>query len=273
MILDGANGSIAKEGYSAHGALDAYEAWNGYAEAVEPNSQARCPQNVTQVYAQIATDGTTLGEIFDEDELREVDNMFYLDAGITKSAVKNIRAGKTVSGISLFPVFTAESGELKQNSLGAVAFAVSGEAFGGGSTLADVAVCKVFPDGTALEYKEAGASPADGDVHGNGGGRLNALRPLRLGKEIYNHALISPTTAITTSTRHSEIARNPQNARAAARADSLRRRRRRLRRRPQRGGAPGARSSAAHRAQEEITTNRRSFRSPAVCAQASTNDA
>ena len=27
MILDGANGSIAKEGYSAHGALDAYEAW------------------------------------------------------------------------------------------------------------------------------------------------------------------------------------------------------------------------------------------------------
>ena len=162
MILDGANGSIAKEGYSAHGALDAYEAWNGYAEAVEPEQPSEMPANVTQVYAQIATDGTTLGEIFDEDELREVDNMFYLDAGITKSAVKNIRAGKTVSGISLFPVFTAESGELKQNSLGAVAFAVSGEAFGGGSTLADVAVCKVFPDGTALEYKEAGASPADG---------------------------------------------------------------------------------------------------------------
>lgn len=162
MILDGANGSIAKEGYSAHGALDAYEAWNGYAEAVEPEQPSETPANVTPVYAQIATDGTTLGEIFDEDELREVDNMFYLDAGITKSAVKNIRAGKTVSGISLFPVFTAESGELKQNSLGAVAFAVSGEAFGGGSTLADVAVCKVFPDGTALEYKEAGASPADG---------------------------------------------------------------------------------------------------------------
>ncbi len=162
MILDGANGSIAKEGYSAHGALDAYEAWNGYAEAVEPEQPSETPANVTPVYAQIATDGTTLGEIFDEDELREVDNMFYLDAGITKSAVKNIRAGKTVSGISLFPVFTAESGELKQNSLGAVAFAVSGEAFGGGSTLADVAICKVFPDGTALEYKEAGASPADG---------------------------------------------------------------------------------------------------------------
>ena len=153
---------MQKEGYSAHGALDAYEAWNGYAEAVEPEQPSEMPANVTQVYAQIATDGTTLGEIFDEDELREVDNMFYLDAGITKSAVKNIRAGKTVSGISLFPVFSAESGELKQNSLGAVAFAVSGEAFGGGSTLADVAVCKVFPDGTALEYKEAGASPADG---------------------------------------------------------------------------------------------------------------
>ncbi|HIT03235.1 MAG TPA: S8 family serine peptidase [Candidatus Caccocola faecipullorum] len=162
LILDGANGSIAKEGYSAHGALDAYEAWNGYAEAVEPEQPSETPENVTPVYAQIATDGTALGKIFDKDELREVDNMFYLDAGITKSAVKNIRADKTVSGISLFPVFTAESDELKQNSLGAVAFAVSGEAFGDGSTLADVAVCKVFPDGTALEYKEAGASPADG---------------------------------------------------------------------------------------------------------------
>ena len=112
--------------------------------------------------AEIELNKDDVAEIIHKNALEEIEGMLYLDAEITDKAVKNIRVDKTVSGISLFPVFTAESDELKQNSLGAVAFAVSGEAFGDGSTLADVAVCKVFPDGTALEYKEAGASLADG---------------------------------------------------------------------------------------------------------------
>lgn len=162
MILDGANGSIAKEGYSGYGALDVYEAWNGYAEKVEPERPGDTYENVTPISAQIATNETDLNNIFEDGKLRDDDGIFYLDAGITKSAVENIRTDKTVSGISLFPVFTAQDGGLADNPLGAVAFLASGEAFGYGNTLADVAVCKIFPDGTALEYKAAGASPADG---------------------------------------------------------------------------------------------------------------
>ena len=37
MILDGADGSTAREGFSRYGALDVYEAWKqGFAEEVEP---------------------------------------------------------------------------------------------------------------------------------------------------------------------------------------------------------------------------------------------
>ena len=74
----------------------------------------------------------------------------------------NVRADKTVEDIALFPVFAADSAELADNPLGAVAFMVGGGAFGDGSTLADIAICKVKPDGSALEYKEADASPGGG---------------------------------------------------------------------------------------------------------------
>ena len=163
MILDGADGSIAKEGYSGYGALDVYEAWKqGLYEKDVDVEKPDTTESAVAMEADIVQSKETLTGVFKEDELETTDGKVYLKADIAADAAKNIRTDKTVSDISLFPVFKAENEELNQNSLGAVAFKVSGEAFGDGNTLTDVAVCKVFPDGTALEYKAAGASPADG---------------------------------------------------------------------------------------------------------------
>lgn len=162
MILDGADGSTAREGFSRYGALDVYEAWNGFAEQVDTVEPDEEHESVTPIYAQIAKDETALSDIFSKGDLREYGGCLYLDAGIAKKAAMNVRADKTVEDIALFPVFAADSAELADNPLGAVAFMVGGDAFGDGSTLADIAICKVKPDGSALEYKEAGASPGDG---------------------------------------------------------------------------------------------------------------
>lgn len=163
MILNGADGSVAKEGYSRYGALDLYGAWKqgAYAEEVQPDEPDGA-EGAVSMLADIELTKESVAGIFEESEIEEIDGMVYLDAGIVDKAVENIRAGKTVGGIALFPVFAARSGELAENSLGAVAFAVSGDAFGDGGTLTDIAICKVKPDGSALEYKEAGASPRDG---------------------------------------------------------------------------------------------------------------
>lgn len=162
MILDGADGSTAREGFSRYGALDVYEAWNGFAEQVDTVEPDEEHESVTPIYAQIAKDETALRDIFSEGDLREYGGCLYLDAGIAKKAAMNVRADKTVEDIALFPVFAADSAELADNPLGAVAFMVGGGAFGDGSTLADIAICKVKPDGSALEYKEADASPGGG---------------------------------------------------------------------------------------------------------------
>lgn len=163
MIFDGADGSVAKEGYSRCGALDLYGAWKqgAYAEEVEPGEPGGVDGAVAML-ADIELTKEAVSGIFEESELEEIDGMLYLDAGIVDKAVENIREGKTVGGIALFPVFAANSAELADNPLGAVAFVVGGDAFGDGSMLADIAICKVKPDGSALEYKEAGASPGDG---------------------------------------------------------------------------------------------------------------
>ena len=163
MILDGADGSIAKDGFSRCGALNLYGAWKqgAYAEEVEPGE----PGGVDGAVAMLADIELTKAEvsgIFEESELEEIDDMLYLDAEIVGKAVENLRADKAVKDVALFPVFAADSTELADNPLGAVAFMVGGGAFGDGSTLADIAICKVKPDGSALEYKEAGASPGDG---------------------------------------------------------------------------------------------------------------
>lgn len=163
MIFDGANGSVAKEGYSRCGALDLYGAWKqgAYAEEVEPGE----PGGVDGAVAMLAVIELTkeaVSGIFEESAIEEIDGMLYLDAEIADKAVENLRADKAVKDVALFPVFAANDERLADNPLGAVAFAVSGEAFGKGNTLADVAICKLFPDGSALEYKEASASPGDG---------------------------------------------------------------------------------------------------------------
>lgn len=163
MILDGADGGTAREGFSRYGALDVYEAWKqgSFAEDVKPDVPDET-EGVVAMLADIEPTKDRLTGIFTDEELEEIDGMLYLDAGIVDKAVENIREGKTVGGIALFPVFAANSAELADNPLGAVAFMVGGDAFGDGSTLADIAICKVKPDGSALEYKEAGASPGDG---------------------------------------------------------------------------------------------------------------
>lgn len=163
MILDGADGGTAREGFSRYGALDVYEAWKqgSFAEDVKPDVPDET-EGVVAMLADIEPTKDRLTGIFTDEELEEIDGMLYLDAGIVDKAVENIREGKTVGGIALFPVFAANSAELADNPLGAVAFMVGGDAFGDGSTLADIAICKLFPDGSALEYREAGASPGDG---------------------------------------------------------------------------------------------------------------
>ena len=163
MILDGADGGTAREGFSRYGALDLYGAWKqgAYAEEVEPGE----PGGVEGAVAMLAVIELTkeaVSGIFEESAIEEIDGMLYLDAEIAGKAVENLRADKAVKDVALFPVFTAQSEELSQTSLGAVAFEVGGDAFGDGAALADLAICKLFPDGTALEYKEAGEEPSDG---------------------------------------------------------------------------------------------------------------
>lgn len=163
MILDGADGGTAREGFSRYGALDVYEAWKqgSFAEDVKPDVPDET-EGVVAMLADIEPTKDRLTGIFTDEELEEIDGMLYLDAEITGKAVENLRADKAVKDVALFPVFAANSAELADNPLGAVAFMVGGDAFGDGNTLADIAICKVKPDGFALEYKEAGASPSDG---------------------------------------------------------------------------------------------------------------
>ena len=163
MILDGADGGTAREGFSRYGALDVYEAWKqgSFAEDVKPDVPDET-EGVVAMLADIEPTKDGLTGIFTDEELEEIEGMLYLNAEIADNAVENIRAGKDVKDIALFPVFTAQSEELSQTSLGAVAFEVGGDAFGDGAALADLAICKLFPDGTALEYKEAGEEPSDG---------------------------------------------------------------------------------------------------------------
>lgn len=163
MILDGADGSTAREGFSRYGALDVYEAWKqgSFAEDVKPDVPDET-EGVVAMLADIEPTKDRLTRIFTDEELEEIEGMLYLNAEIAGKAVENLRADKAVKDVALFPVFAANDERLADNPLGAVAFAVSGEAFGKGNTLADVAICKLFPNGSALEYKEASASPSDG---------------------------------------------------------------------------------------------------------------
>ena len=244
MILDGADGGTAREGFSRYGALDVYEAWNGFAEQVDTVEPDEEHESVTPIYAQIAKDETALSDIFSEGDLRAYEGCLYLDAGIAKKAAMNVRADKNVEDIALFPVFTARSEELSQTSLGAVAFEVGGDAFGDGAALADLAICKLFPDGTALEYKEAGEEPADGTftVTEADGGALTG--PFDAGKNYIITLYIEDNGSYDLDKNMGSIVR------------------RRMLRSLRRGGAARARRPAVNRAKKEIKNQAAGAQSP-----------
>lgn len=171
MILDGADGSVLREGYSKYGRLDAYGAWKaGMGAATEPE-----PAGPEEVPASDGTVAVMAEFAASEDDLPEslkncvtaVDGNFYLDYAIAGNAIESMDGARNVERVSLFPVFTARGGEdgaLDSGVVAAAAFTVPGEIFGDGCGLGDVAVCKVKPDGTCLRYsRDEDGAAADGE--------------------------------------------------------------------------------------------------------------
>ena len=172
MILDGADGSVLREGYSQYGLIDAYEAWKigmgaaTEAEPVEPE-QILVSEGAAAVKAEFASDKDALPDSLKNCVTAVDDEGLYLDHAIVGGAVESLESSREVERVSLFPVFSAQSseeGELDAAVVSAIAFTVPGEIFGDGGGLGDVAVCKVKPDGTCLRYAldEDGAA-ADGE--------------------------------------------------------------------------------------------------------------
>lgn len=155
MILDGADGSVLREGYSKYGLLDAYGAWKagmGAAE-VEPVDPGQIPASdgAVAVKAEFAADRDALPDSL-KNCVTEADGKFYLDYVIARDAAESMDGARDVENVSLFPVFTAQDGGLDSGVVAVAAFSVPGEIFGDGCGLGDVAVCKVKPDGTCLRY-------------------------------------------------------------------------------------------------------------------------
>lgn len=166
MILDGADGSVLREGYSKYGLIDAYAAWElGAGTPVDPeNPETVVSDGVVPLTAEIPTSADVLPQKLAE-SVTAAEGGLYLDYAIASKAVKSLESSRYIDKISLFPVFTAtgDDGELSDGAVAAVAFSVSGEVFGDGSTLGDVAVCKVKPDGECLRYTlSTGEDAADG---------------------------------------------------------------------------------------------------------------
>ena len=172
MILDGADGSVLREGYSQYGLIDAYEAWKigmGAATEAEPVEPEQIPvsEGAAAVKAEFASDRVALPDSLKNCVTAVDDEGLYLDHAIVGGAVESLESSREVERVSLFPVFSAQSseeGELDAAVVSAIAFTVPGEIFGDGGGLGDVAVCKVKPDGTCLRYAldEDGAA-ADGE--------------------------------------------------------------------------------------------------------------
>lgn len=166
MILDGADGSVLKDGYSAYGLLDAYGAWKS-GMMIETDVKPTVPgekvqEGAVELAAEFVAGRDELPQAFAGVEIVEEDGGFYLASDTVERAVESLGGERNVFGVSLFPVFSAESEELA-GGLGAVAFSVPGDVFGGGNGISDIAVCKVKPDGSALGYTRcAGGEAADG---------------------------------------------------------------------------------------------------------------
>ena len=136
------------------------------AEPVEPE-QIPVSEGAAAVKAEFASDKEALPDSLKNCVTAVDDEGLYLDHAIVGGAVESLESSREVERVSLFPVFSAQSGEegeLDAAVVSAVVFTVPGEIFGDGCGLGDVAVCKVKPDGTCLRYAldEDGAA-ADGE--------------------------------------------------------------------------------------------------------------
>lgn len=166
MILDGADGAVLREGYSQYGLIDAYAAWKIAAGTpVSPElPETVVSGDVVPLMAEIPTSADVLPQEL-KDSVKSTENGLYLNYATASEAVTSLESTRYVEEISLFPVFTAadENDELSEGAVAEVAFTVSGEVFGDGSTLDDIAVCKIKPNGECLRYTLlTGDEAADG---------------------------------------------------------------------------------------------------------------
>ena len=157
MLLDGADGKTAKEGYSAYGALDLNGAWEkgfGGTPVTPVSPDVDTSGDILSVLAELPADISQLTEIFSEDQLVGTEEGLYLDFDIVGRAVSGL-GGREIEDISLFPVFRLSDGAMTDGRLCAAAFELDGTDFCEGGSREDIAVCKIKPDGTMLEYQWA----------------------------------------------------------------------------------------------------------------------
>ena len=177
IILDSADGSVLREGYSQHGLLDAYAAWRLAAGTpVTPQEPTAAGEGAVPLRPYIPTNGDPLPAELDG-KVGTIDNGekgFYLDYMAVRAAAETLVSDRYVDEVARFPVFTAtaKDGELRSGAIAAVAFTLSGEVFGDGSTLDDVAICKIKPNGECLRYTQlTGEEAFDGafEIFGSDG--------------------------------------------------------------------------------------------------------
>ncbi|MDO5116059.1 MAG: S8 family serine peptidase [Synergistaceae bacterium] len=155
LLLETADGSVAKEGYSAYGALDLYAAWKkgfGGTPVAPVSPDVNSSGDILPVLAALPTEASQVAGIFDGGQLINTENGLYLDFDIVERALTDIGGGRKTETISLFPVFAAENGDMTAGRLCAAAFELDGAEFAGGSSRENTAVFKVKPDGSRLEY-------------------------------------------------------------------------------------------------------------------------
>ncbi len=155
MLLAGADGSIAKDGYSAHGALDLYAAWkNGFGGTpVTPVSpDVETSGDILPVLAELPSESSQVAGIFADGQLLDTDGGLYLDFDIVERALEGLSGGKEIEEISLLPVFAAADDKMTAGRLCVAAFELDGADICQGGSRGDIAVCKIKPDGSLREY-------------------------------------------------------------------------------------------------------------------------
>ena len=157
MLLEGADGSIAKEGCSAYGALDLNGAWEkgfGGTPVTPVSPDIETSGDILPLLAELPEEISQVAGIFADGQLVTTDEGLYLDFDIVDKALEGL-GGREIEEISLLPVFTLAGGEMTEGRLCAAAFELDGSDLAAGGTRADLSVFKIKPDGTRLEYKWA----------------------------------------------------------------------------------------------------------------------